>query len=231
MTRDDLFNTNASIVANIMKQGAETCPEACFLIISNPVNSTVPIASEILKDAGVYNPKKLFGVTTLDICRANTFVAENQGADVYKTNVNVVGGHAGITILPLLSQVEGATYTQEAKEALTQRIMFGGDEVVKAKAGGGSATLSMAYAGARFAVSTLRALNGEQGVVECAFVESDVASTKFFSSPVELGKDGVEKIHGIGDLDDFEKQKYDEMIPDLEKQIEKGLAFARTYGK
>ena len=33
------------------------------------------------------------------------------------------------------------------REALTVRIQFGGDEVVKAKAGAGSATLSMAYAG------------------------------------------------------------------------------------
>lgn len=36
-------------------------------MISNPVNSTVPIAAEILKAAGVYDKKKLFGVTTLDV--------------------------------------------------------------------------------------------------------------------------------------------------------------------
>ena len=34
------------------------CPDACIAIISNPVNSTVPIAAEVLKKAGVYNPKK-----------------------------------------------------------------------------------------------------------------------------------------------------------------------------
>ena len=45
-------------------------------IISNPVNSTVPIAAEIFKKAGKYNPDKLFGVTTLDVVRANTFIAE-----------------------------------------------------------------------------------------------------------------------------------------------------------
>lgn len=36
-------------------------------MISNPVNSTVPIAAEILKAAGVYDKRKLFGVTTLDV--------------------------------------------------------------------------------------------------------------------------------------------------------------------
>jgi malate dehydrogenase len=40
------------------------------------------------------------------------------------------------------------------------------------QAGAGSATLSMAYAAARFADSCLRAMAGEGGVVECAYVAS-----------------------------------------------------------
>jgi malate/lactate dehydrogenase len=43
--------------------------QALLNIISNPVNSTVPIAAETLKQLGVYDPKKLFGVTTLDVVR------------------------------------------------------------------------------------------------------------------------------------------------------------------
>ena len=66
MTRDDLFNTNAGIVATLAHACAQHCPKANVLIISNPVNSTVPIAAEIFKKAGVYDPKRLFGVTTLD---------------------------------------------------------------------------------------------------------------------------------------------------------------------
>ena len=38
------------------------------------VNSTVPIASEVFKKAGVYDPNRIFGVTTLDVVRANTFI-------------------------------------------------------------------------------------------------------------------------------------------------------------
>ncbi len=47
MTRDDLFNTNGSIVRNLVAACAEMCPKAMLCIISNPVNSTVPIASEV----------------------------------------------------------------------------------------------------------------------------------------------------------------------------------------
>lgn len=79
--------------------------QAIVGIISNPVNSTVPIAAEVFKAAGTYDPKKLLGVTTLDVVRANTFVAEAKGLDVKDVDVPVVGGHAGTTILPLLSQV------------------------------------------------------------------------------------------------------------------------------
>lgn len=89
MTRDDLFNINAGIVAGIADKAAKACPNACILIISNPVNSTVPIFAEVMKKHGVYDKKKIIGVTMLDVCRANTFVAENQGLDVNKTNVKV----------------------------------------------------------------------------------------------------------------------------------------------
>ena len=76
MTRDDLFNTNATIVADLVVACAKHCPQAIIAIIANPVNSTVVIASEIMKANNVYDEKKVIGVTTLDVVRAATFVAE-----------------------------------------------------------------------------------------------------------------------------------------------------------
>jgi len=228
MTRDDLFNINAGIVKTLVAGCAEACPKACILVISNPVNSTVPIAAEVLKKHGVYNPKKLFGVTTLDVCRARTFVAEAKGNDVSKTTVPVVGGHAGTTIVPLLSQAEPkVTFTDEERDALTHRIMFGGDEVVKAKAGGGSATLSMAYTGAEFADRVMAGLSGEAGIVECTFVESSITEAKYFASPVTLGKEGVETIHSYGTVNDHETKLIADMMPDLLAQADKGVAWAK----
>ena len=54
----------------------------------------------------------------------------------------------------------------------------------------GSATLSMAYAGALFADACLRGLNGEPNVVECSFVDSKVTELSFFASRVKLGTKG-----------------------------------------
>lgn len=58
--------------------------------------------------AGTFDPRKLLGVTKLDVVRANAFVAQAVGRDTTDVSVPVVGGHAGITILPLLSQVLSA---------------------------------------------------------------------------------------------------------------------------
>jgi malate dehydrogenase len=230
MTRDDLFNINAGIVNTLIKGCAEACPNAVITIISNPVNSTVPIAAETLQQCGVYNPKKLFGVTTLDVCRARTFVAEAGGNAVTKTTVPVIGGHAGTTIVPLLSQAEPAvTFTDEVRDALTHRIMFGGDEVVKAKDGAGSATLSMAFAGAEFADLVMAGLSGEK-VTACTFVEQTIVSeTRFFSLPVTLGKNGVETIHPYGSVNAYEEKLIADMIPDLKSQAEKGFKWAQEH--
>ena len=202
--------------------------EAVIAIISNPVNSTVPIAAEVLKKWGVYDKTKLCGVTTLDVCRANTFVAENQGLNPKEVDVTVIGGHAGITILPLFSQVSGLNISDEVREALTVRTQFGGDEVVKAKAGAGSATLSMAYAGFVFTENVLRAMKGEEGIVQCAYVDSDLTEAPFFASPCKFGKNGVEEVMGFGELSPYEKEWFDKMIPDLNKQIQKGVDFVNN---
>ncbi|KAJ5094969.1 hypothetical protein N7532_007260 [Penicillium argentinense] len=231
MTRDDLFNTNASIVRDLAKAAAKSAPNANILVISNPVNSTVPIVSEVYKAAGVYNPKRLFGVTTLDVVRASRFISQVQGTNPADEKVTVIGGHSGVTIVPLLSQSNHASIAGEARDALVNRIQFGGDEVVKAKDGAGSATLSMAMAGARFAESLLRAAQGEKGVVEPTFVESPLFKGQgidFFASKVELGPNGAEKIHDIGPVNEYEQKLIDACLVDLKKNIQKGVDFVKA---
>ncbi|CAB4281014.1 unnamed protein product [Prunus armeniaca] len=229
MTRDDLFNINAGIVKNLVEAVADNCPEAFIHIISNPVNSTVPIAAEVLKKKGVYNPKKLFGVTTLDVVRANTFVAQKKNLKLIDVDVPVVGGHAGITILPLLSKTKpSVSLTDEEVEKLTVRIQNAGTEVVEAKAGAGSATLSMAYAAARFVESSLRALDGDGDVYECSYVESDLTELPFFASRVKLGRKGVEALipSDLQGLTEYEQKALEALKPELKASIEKGIAFA-----
>lgn len=228
MTRDDLFNINAGIVKTLCEGIAKCCPKAIVNVISNPVNSTVPIAAEVFKKAGIFDPRKLLGVTMLDVVRANTFVAEVLGLDPRDVDVPVVGGHAGVTILPLLSQVKPpCSFTLEETNQLTSRIQNGGTEVVEAKAGTGSATLSMAYAAVKFAESCLRGLRGDAGIVQCSFVASQVTELPFFAAKVRLGRNGVEEIYPLGPLNEYERAGLDEAKKELAASISKGVAFAR----
>jgi malate dehydrogenase len=229
MTRDDLFNTNASIVRDLADACAQYCPDAMLCIISNPVNSTVPIASEVFKRRGVYNPNKIFGVTTLDIVRSNTFIAEGKNLDVNQVNCPVVGGHSGVTIVPLISQcTPPVSFPSADRDKLSVRIQNAGTEVVEAKAGAGSATLSMAYAGTRFVNSMLQALEGDEGVIECAYVRSDTTEAKYFSTPILLGKDGIAKNLGLGKLIDYEVNLIKAAMPELIKNIQKGEDFVEN---
>uniref|UniRef100_A0A6N2L3J4 Malate dehydrogenase n=1 Tax=Salix viminalis TaxID=40686 RepID=A0A6N2L3J4_SALVM len=263
MTRDDLFKINAGIVRTLCEGVAKCCPNAIVNLISNPVNSTVPIAAEVFKKAGTYDPKRLLGVTMLDVVRANTFVAEVLGLDPREVDVPVVGGHAGVTILPLLSQAKPpSSFTPEETEYLTKRIQDGGTEVVQAKAGAGSATLSMvsqsipsfvhsptliakmndktsnlvdkldqnedkAYAAVKFADACLRGLRGDAGVVECAFVASEVTELPFFATKVRLGRRGAEEVYQLGPLNEYERVGLQKAKNELAESIQKGISFIR----
>ncbi|KAG0470132.1 hypothetical protein HPP92_016227 [Vanilla planifolia] len=230
MTREDLFNINASIVKTLVEAVANNCPDAFIHIVSNPVNSTVPIAAEVLKQKGVYDPKKLFGVTTLDVVRANTFVSRKKNLRLVDVDFPVIGGHSGITILPLLSKIKPfVVFTDEEVSELTLKVQNGGTEVVEAKAGAGSATLSMAYAAARFVESSLRALDGDSDVYECAFVQSDLTDLPFFASRVKLGRNGIEAFMSADllNLTNYEAKALEALKPELKASIEKGMAFAQ----
>lgn len=241
MTRDDLFKINAGIVRDLVKGIVEHAPDAYILVISNPVNSTVPIAAEVLKAAGKFNAKKLFGVTTLDVVRAETFVQGITGEkDPQKTVIPVIGGHSGETIVPLFSQAKpSVNIPQDKLDALTNRVQFGGDEVVKAKDGAGSATLSMAYAGFRFAEKLIKAAKGESGIVEPTYVYlpgvdggkeiAEATGCDYFSVPVELGPDGAKKAHNIvGSANDYEKKLLQACYAGLKGNISKGVEFVHN---
>lgn len=70
----------------------------------------------------MYDPQRLYGVTTLDLVRAETFVSQNQGLDVANVSLPVIGGHAGTTILPLLSHVRARSCRQGQHPALPPTV-------------------------------------------------------------------------------------------------------------
>ena len=226
MTRDDLFNINAKIIKSLAEASAKHCPKALNLIITNPVNSTVPIACEVFKKAGVFDKRRIIGVTTLDIVRAMTFIGEIANVDPKQVYIPVIGGHAGETITPIFSQSQPKLNLSQAEiEALDKKIQNAGTDVVNAKGGAGSATLSMAFAAARLVDSVVRGAQGEQ-VTECAFINTE--GNEYFSHTVELGREGVAKVLPVGNLNPYEQKRVAEAKAKLVSDIKTGIDFANA---
>jgi len=256
MTRDDLFGINAGIAGGLVEACAAFCPEAVLGMIVNPVNSVVPAMAKLYEQKGL-DPMKVVGVTLLDVVRARKFMTVNGslpkdylasigGANVTTlaaeatsqscSGVMVIGGHAGKTILPLIGDAikcaSGAELSQADLEALDTRIQNAGTEVVEAKAGAGSATLSMAHAAACFARKVLAGLGGDasSASVCCAYVKSSVCEgLEYFASPVKFGPGGSVEVLPFdvtgAALTEFEKGRLAELVPQLQGEIAKGIEF------
>jgi malate dehydrogenase len=222
MTRDDLFKVNAGIAKGLASAIKEYAPPHCVVpIITNPVNSVVPIVNGILKA-----PTRVAGVTTLDVIRASRILGQRLGKDPREIQVPVVGGHAGKTIVPLFTQAipHGCTKSipQAEIEEMDRMVQDAGTVVVEAKNGSGSATLSMAYAASRFVDAVLRGLAGDKGVVECCYAET---KNGYFAAPFTLGKQGLENQHALDNLNDYEKTRIIEAKAKLEADIKAGMEF------
>jgi malate dehydrogenase len=254
MTRDDLFKVNAGIAKSLVEACADLCPEAVLGMIVNPVNSVVPAMAALYEAKGL-NPMKVVGVTLLDVVRARKFMCDDKllSSDYLSgldgslpadssskacSAVLVIGGHAGKTILPLLedslrSQGNDRADNPEQLAALDTRIQNAGTEVVDAKAGAGSATLSMAHSAAVFARRVIAGLDGvdNASAVCCAYVKSDlVADLSFFASPVKFGPGGSVEVLPFdveSRLSEYEKGRLkNDVIPQLKGEIEKGAEVA-----
>jgi len=225
MTRDDLFKVNADIAKGLVEACAKYCPNAVVAMIVNPVNSVVPAMAELYKKKGL-DPMKIVGVTTLDTVRANKFVGELTGKNPNYIRVPVIGGHAGETILPLFSQDKIAkTIPAEKIPDLDKHVQNAGTDVVEAKNGKGSATLSMAYAGWKLGKAVLGGLAGLRRI-ECAYCKSDVTDLPYFAQKVAFGENGISKVLPLGDLNEYEKTRLEVVKTQLKAEIETGMKYA-----
>merc|ERR1712048_732444 len=135
---------------------------------------------------------------------------------------------AGVTIMPVFSQDKVANTVEQGKiPDLDKHVQDAGTDVVNAKGGKGSATLSMAYAGARMAKSVLAGLMGRKRT-ECAYVASDITDLPYFSSKVLFGEGGVVKVHPVGELNEYETKRLAEAKEQLKKEIDSGLEYAKA---
>ena len=192
MTRIELMNTNAKIVASVVKEVVKYAPECKLMIVTNPVDIMTYVAS---KESG-FPRCCLFGMgNILDTIRFRSYIASELGVSREDTSALVIGEH-GDSMVPLVeySSVSGIPITnflsKEQIEKIVHLTVTSGSDVIKLKG-------STIYApGAVIAITADAILTGRNRVMSVStcidgeYGFSDVS----IGVPVVLGKSGVEKI-------------------------------------
>ena len=252
MTRDDIFHVNAAIMKSFAQSIARTCPTALIALVSNPINSMLAVVSEVLKRAGVYDSKKLFGVAPLSGMNASLFFSQKKGRE--RINIPVIGGASRKTMLPLFSQVPDLELTQAQLELQIQSIQSNGTifsvlsqisdlgltqaqlelliQSIQSNSdkfmGREGVVLTNSFAVTRFCLLLTRALQGESDIVEYAYVGGDSEYATYFTQPILLCKTGIKEFQDIGKLSDLEKNLLQNLLPELLSDIDKGEKFVRN---
>ncbi|XP_063535995.1 malate dehydrogenase, mitochondrial-like [Cydia strobilella] len=227
----DSFETNAPAVSDIAIQICNACPTTFTIVATEPVESMVPIVAEIQRLRSCYDPRKLLGCVELNCVRANTVMADFLRVPPETVRVPVIGGATPQTMVPILSSaVHPCMLTEEQVECLTSCIMGGGDAVCAAKACcKETACLAGAYAIARTTINVARGLQGQGGVVQCAYVDSlntCAPCCQFFASQVLLAASGVTKNFGVPELSKFEHCLLLNCLPYVRNEIARAVWLA-----
>jgi len=227
------LDTNMMLAKGVVEACAKYCPKAVVGLVVNPakseVNTVVPAMAKLYERAGL-DPLKICGVTSLDVVRANKLVHMETKAPPEDINVPVIGGTDGQTALPLFSQDRAASSLPAARQdELVAEVQAASQEILKKKQMKCGATLTQAYACARFANAVLSGLEGTR-TRECCFVKSSACpGLDYFASPVTFGPNGIETVHALGKLSASEQAHLEEVKKQLEKSIADGLKYAERY--
>ncbi|GIP55328.1 MULTISPECIES: malate dehydrogenase [Paenibacillus] len=194
MSRDDLVNTNAGIVASVCENVKKYCPDSIVLILSNPVDAMTYAAYKALG----FPKNRVIGQSgVLDTARYCTFIAQELGVSVEDVRGFVLGGH-GDDMVPLVrySSVGGipidTLISQERIEAIVQRTRVGGGEIVSLL-GNGSAYYAPAASLVQMTEAILKDKKRILPVI--ALLEGEYGYDGLFMGvPALLGGEGIERV-------------------------------------
>ncbi|XP_033219700.1 probable malate dehydrogenase, mitochondrial [Belonocnema kinseyi] len=226
---DEIIKENADILSDLIPDVVKKCPNAMVAVSTSPIDIMIPLASEKFKMYGIPNFSRLFGVTTLNCIRANTFTAQVLRVDPECVVVPVIGGNSPQTCVPLFSQAKPCNnFTHEEVSRLTQAVKIAEiNSHTKYSEEDQPLRLSMGYAAARFCVSLCKALKDQSQVTEYAYVRScALPDVTYFTMPLNLGPDGIQKHLGVPPLSDSECKLLEIAVPELRLSIKKGEILA-----
>ncbi len=204
MSRDDLLKANTEIVSQVTRQVAQHSPQACIIVVSNPLDAMTYVAAKESR----FPRNRVMGMAgILDTARYRSFIAEALGVSVADIQALLLGGHGDDMVpLPRYTTVAGIPVTEllseDKIEAIVERTRKGGIEIVNLLK-----TASAYYAPSAAAIEMTEAiLKDKKRILPCCTWCEDEYGVKggFVGVPVLLGARGVEKIIEL-QLDDKER--------------------------
>jgi malate dehydrogenase len=219
MSRDDLLEANTKIMTVSVEGALKHSPEAILIILTNPLDAMSYVA---MKVGGLPRERVIGQAGILDSARMRAFVAMELGVSVQNIHCYVLGGH-GDDMVPLTrhSNVAGVPLEEilpkDRLEAIVKRTRKGGGEIVSLLKTG-----SAFYAPAAALAQMVEAILLDRHLIIPASVHLEGEYGQkgiFFGVPVQLGRDGLEKVIEYS-LNDTEQQALQQSADHVRETIE-----------
>jgi len=194
MSREDLLNKNAEIIADVAKNIKKYAPKSYVIVVSNPLDL---MTYHMQKETGFDRNRVLGQAGVLDSTRMRAFVAMELDVAMTDVQAMVLGGH-GDTMVPLPRYTTvggipiGELIPKDRIKAISERTAGGGGEIVKLLKTG-----SAYYAPAAASVDMCKAIfNDEKKLLPASAYLTGQYGIKdiYIGVPIVLGAKGVEKI-------------------------------------
>ncbi|MGD1042100.1 MAG: malate dehydrogenase [Sedimentisphaerales bacterium] len=219
MSRDDLLAKNVQIVKDVSEKIAKYCPKAIVIVVSNPLDAMVYVASKV---TGFAKNRVMGMAGALDVARFCYFVATELNIRSEDISGILMGGHGDDMVpLPRFTSVTSVPITEllpkETIARLIERTRKGGIEIVDLL--GSSAY----YAPAAGVVKMAEAITTDSRSVIpcCVYCQKEYNVGGYFVGvPAVLGKAGVEKIVELN-LNADERREFDTSVSHVKDLVAK----------
>lgn len=193
MTREDLLNINAQIVASVAENVVKHSPNTVIVMLTNPLDIMTYHAWKV---SGFPAERVVGQAGILDSARFRTFISMELDVSVEDITAMVMGGHGDTMVpLPRYTTVGGIPITQlispQRIDEISDRTRNGGGEIVELLKVSGyyAAGASLAQMAEAIVLDKKRLipcsahLTGQYGI-----------DNLYIGVPIILGADGIEKI-------------------------------------
>lgn len=220
MSRDDLLQANAKVVAEVTENIAKFSPDAIIIVVTNPMD----VMTQLSMKVSGFRPERVIGMGgILDAARFKTFLSLELKVSPQDIDALVLGGHGDFMVpLPRFTTVNGIPITELLPEDIIKNIIertrHGGAEIVSLLKSG-----SAYYAPAAATCQMVKAIiNNEQRLLPCsAYLRGDYGIKGYYTGvPVIIGSKGVERIVEL-DLTDEERISFERSVQAVRLLVEK----------